>query len=376
MLRILRFASVWVSVCGGVCFTKFYDPPSCEGTEANTQCHNACLTEDKGEGKCGPLGKFTVCKCDDCSRQGLTPTATTAFPASELTTTFTSTTVSLAATPTPLERHVESSIQLPCRNATDFWCLKPYSRDVGRCVPSSYLCDGGDDCFGGRDERSCFTITLPDSLPPFVESNVQVPCRDAETFWCQNRTSTSKGRCVPNTYRCDDEVDCFGGTDESNCFQPTTATPTDDEDEGLPGCPLWHKIVRGDTCSSIAGGCEATLAKLYTANGVLNNGASCGRLTVGDYLCCESWKPLDPSTVTMRPARRTTHMSVRHGTHGLPGCPLWRKVERSDTCWSIAGMCQVTLADLYHYNGVLNNGASCDRLTVGDYLCCKSWTAS
>ncbi|OWA50635.1 hypothetical protein BV898_15145 [Hypsibius exemplaris] len=75
MFRLMIFASAWVWVSGRVCYTKFYDPPkSCLVDDAHAQCNNACTNEGLGGGKCGSVGRNTICSCNDCSGIGLPPT--------------------------------------------------------------------------------------------------------------------------------------------------------------------------------------------------------------------------------------------------------------------------------------------------------------
>ncbi|XP_013194693.2 low-density lipoprotein receptor isoform X6 [Amyelois transitella] len=72
---------------------------------------------------------------------------------------------------------------------------------TGRCVPMSWRCDNEKDCSDGSDE---------DPLTCKVE-----PC-GPEEFTC--RSSLGKhGECVPLTWMCDDNPDCSDGSDEKAC---------------------------------------------------------------------------------------------------------------------------------------------------------------
>ena len=54
-------------------------------------------------------------------------------------------------------------------------------------------------------------------------------------------------------------------------------------------CPgkSWAKVQSGDSCYSIADGqCKCDLTAFYAANPLLNNGANCNTLQVGQILCC------------------------------------------------------------------------------------------
>uniref|UniRef100_H2Y8J8 EGF-like domain-containing protein n=1 Tax=Ciona savignyi TaxID=51511 RepID=H2Y8J8_CIOSA len=63
-----------------------------------------------------------------------------------------------------------------------------------KCIPLSYHCDADKDCFDGSDEVNC-------------SSN----CRE-DFFSCADN-----GHCIPNTWVCDGEVECTDGSDELSC---------------------------------------------------------------------------------------------------------------------------------------------------------------
>ena len=51
-------------------------------------------------------------------------------------------------------------------------------------------------------------------------------------------------------------------------------------------------------------------------------------------------------------------------------CLVWREIVAGDTCWSVARMCQLSLASLYDHNKHLDGGIGCHRLKIGSFLCC------
>ncbi|ODM93787.1 Sortilin-related receptor [Orchesella cincta] len=78
----------------------------------------------------------------------------------------------------------------------------------GRCIPQSFLCDFDLDCGGPSD--------LSD------EENCQGhnTCDPVRNFQCTN------GRCILSSWRCDNDDDCLDGSDELNCTDSSPANVT------------------------------------------------------------------------------------------------------------------------------------------------------
>lgn len=72
-----------------------------------------------------------------------------------------------------------------------------------QCIPESWRCDGELDCADQSDEDFCPTV-VPGTVPP------QGRC-PAGRFQCLNDT------CIPSVLRCDGVPDCPGGEDENRC---------------------------------------------------------------------------------------------------------------------------------------------------------------
>ncbi|XP_047545855.1 very low-density lipoprotein receptor isoform X12 [Vanessa atalanta] len=69
---------------------------------------------------------------------------------------------------------------------------------TGRCVPLSWRCDNEKDCSDGSDEEP---------------GTCKVEACGPEEFTCRGK----RGECVPLTWMCDDNVDCSDGSDEKAC---------------------------------------------------------------------------------------------------------------------------------------------------------------
>jgi len=65
---------------------------------------------------------------------------------------------------------------------------------IGRCIPTSWVCDGRSHCEEHRDEYNC------------TES-----CQDNQ-YLCP-----TEKLCIPQTWRCNGIDDCEGGEDEKLC---------------------------------------------------------------------------------------------------------------------------------------------------------------
>ncbi|KAI8522021.1 hypothetical protein Bbelb_017750 [Branchiostoma belcheri] len=76
--------------------------------------------------------------------------------------------------------------------------------DNGGCVPLNWVCDGDDDCGDYSDEQNCAGGGPdPGPLTPTQCSSTQ--------FECDN------GHCIYSTWECDDYDDCGDNSDEQNC---------------------------------------------------------------------------------------------------------------------------------------------------------------
>ncbi|CAJ0932226.1 unnamed protein product, partial [Mesorhabditis belari] len=76
--------------------------------------------------------------------------------------------------------------------------------EPGKCIPNSWKCDGDIDCLKGEDEEKC-SDTCPD-----------------DEFKCGGDQEKSGGTkaingCIPKKWRCDGEFDCDDHSDEKDC---------------------------------------------------------------------------------------------------------------------------------------------------------------
>lgn len=65
----------------------------------------------------------------------------------------------------------------------------------GHCIPQTWVCDGDNDCFDNQDEEDC---------PPVTCSSTQFKCSDLK-------------QCIQESYKCDGISDCTDGSDELGC---------------------------------------------------------------------------------------------------------------------------------------------------------------
>lgn len=66
---------------------------------------------------------------------------------------------------------------------------------TGHCIPQTWVCDGDNDCFDHQDEEGC---------PPVACTSSQFTCADLK-------------HCIQESYKCDGISDCPDGSDELGC---------------------------------------------------------------------------------------------------------------------------------------------------------------
>ena len=87
------------------------------------------------------------------------------------------------------------SNSIVCELLDDFDSLQFTCESSGHCIPQSWKCDGDNDCFDNTDEKDC---------PPITCSGSQFKCSNLK-------------QCIHESYKCDGIPDCDDGSDELGC---------------------------------------------------------------------------------------------------------------------------------------------------------------
>ncbi|KAI0406600.1 peptidoglycan-binding protein [Xylaria palmicola] len=126
---------------------------------------------------------------------------------------------------------------------------------------------------------------------------------------------------------------------------PTYAPPAETQPGAPVDCMIWHKVVDGDGCWSIADHYAITTDEFYKLNpGV---GTDCGALWLGYAVCVGK------------------DLEVQTGVSSK--CTRLHKVVSGDGCWAISNEYGITLDEFYRLNpGV---GTDCNALWLGYAVC-------
>lgn len=124
----------------------------------------------------------------------------------------------------------------------------------GHCIPQSWVCDGDNDCFDNKDEEGC---------PPITCSSQQLKCGNGK-------------QCVHESYKCDGIPDCDDGSDEVGC--PSLAPDQCNEEKQF-------NCARSGVCIPRAWHCDGT----KDCEDGSDEPATCGDVNCGkDYFKCNN----------------------------------------------------------------------------------------
>ncbi|RDD47933.1 Low-density lipoprotein receptor-related protein 4 [Trichoplax sp. H2] len=131
-----------------------------------------------------------------------------------------------------------------------------FSCGNGVCIKRDYVCDQVDDCGNSADERNCtkvatcspqqFTCNNSHCINSAWRCDNDNDCGDNSDEWnCPNKTcgpelfQCSSGDCIKKSWLCDGERDCTDGSDEKNC---STSRPKHTCRAGEFQCKNWECI--------------------------------------------------------------------------------------------------------------------------------------
>lgn len=124
----------------------------------------------------------------------------------------------------------------------------------GHCIPQSWVCDGDNDCFDNKDEEGC---------PPITCSAQQLKCGNGK-------------QCVHESYKCDGIPDCDDGSDEVGC--PSLAPDQCNEEKQF-------NCARSGVCIPRAWHCDGT----KDCEDGSDEPDTCGEVNCGkDYFKCNN----------------------------------------------------------------------------------------